>query len=163
MVFTMYVIIGWEFIEFILIQYGVLNFPMLDPAIMKVDDMNMQAFIPRALIMGAFFVIMTIVLTFMKQLAALRFLLIPTLMIYVYIIFITVFQTWDNIDYYKAKGTYEMTLWVRPVTMNWFSGIGTIIECFYAQPAFMYVRKEMFSPSERRMRKVLKSAIITTG
>lgn len=44
--------------------------------------------------------------------------------------------------------------------MSFFTAIASFFQSFYTQAAFFYVKKEIFYPVERRVRTVVKRALI---
>lgn len=73
---------------------------------------------------------------------------------------ICVWQIGEQKEYYEKNNEYEIEYFIKSYKMQWWTGIATYFQLFFAQPAFFFIKKEMFMPVERRVKKVLKCAIL---
>jgi len=125
-----------------------------------VDDYALKTIQVRAasmLILGV--VLQPLILK--KSLGGLRYFSMINLMVLAYIIITTVVQAPYFYEKFGHTQDYSIELIAKKPTMNWFSGLSTILLSYFVQPNFFYVRSELIKPSKSRVTKVIFFSILT--
>ena len=73
----MYIVVAWDFIEHAIVKYNLVDLKMIDSTKMVVDENDFKTFTYRALIMGGFYIFLVIILSPLKNLSAVRYVLVP--------------------------------------------------------------------------------------
>ena len=158
---TMYIVVGWNFLSHMFVKYNIISLPLLDNEKQLIDQTSTEATILRAYIIGGFYVFLVIITSFLKNLSAQRFILVPCILVYIYTILVTIVETPMQVMHNKAQNDYTVNYLYNDFTMNWFTGFATQILSFYCHPNFFYVRRELFLPNEKRIKKILIYSIVS--
>jgi amino acid permease len=151
--------IAWNFIQHLIVDFKLLDLPMVQEGPNKVvDNYAPYTFAVRAIILTILMVLME-PLALLKKLSALRYFSLGNLFVLFYIIATTVGQSPLFYKKFKDNPDYKMEWTMKPPSMNWLSGFSTIILSYMCHPNFFYVRTELVKPSRPRVKKVIFYAI----
>lgn len=159
MISSVYASITWNFLERLLNDYKVVQFPLANPNTGEFQEYASKTFIVRLISMLVIFALCYPLMLF-RKLTALRFITAGIMGVIVYIFFITVIQTPYYISHFKNKDSYEIDLWPPAFSNSMVSGFGALSMSFSSQPIFIFIRSEMIHKSVSRTKKVYKNGLI---
>ena len=158
---AIYTCISWQFAEKLYSDY-IQKLPMKDANKGIYDEYSPTIWKVRGGILGMFF-LATLPICLMKKMYFLRYLSLLVLGVIMTAIFVTVYQAPSYYKELKNNEKYHFTLAPEfdKAGLHWISGYATIIMSFFCQPVFMHVRSEFPNKTQKRIKKVIRTAIGT--
>ena len=98
-------------------------------------------------------------LLLLRDLSALRYFSMASLVIIMYIIGVATYQCPKFVNKYRGDPRYIVEWGVSPLNFDWFTGFSTVVVSYMCHPTFFYVRSELLNPSKPRVKKVLAYSI----
>jgi len=157
-----FICVGWNFTEYVLLNFGIVDLPLAPESIETnkiVDQYAMKTIQVRALSLFTMALILQ-PLVLRRTLSGLTYFSMANLMILIYIIGITVAQTPKYVENLGKATDFTIEYFIKTPSMNWWSGISTLLLSYFVQPSFFYVRSELIKPSKPRVTKVITVTVV---
>lgn len=159
MISVVYASISWNFLEKLLNDNGIVDFPYADENKGEFQEYAGKTIFVR-LISMAFIGLACFPLLMLRKLSALKRIVEMIIIVIIYIFIIAIIQTPKYISHFKNKDSYKINLFPPGLSFNLISGIGTISMSFACQPIYIYIRGGMIHKSPQRTSKVYTYGLI---